>query len=312
MKIPNLIHQLFKSSAYLKAGIITLLGLVELPAIVTAEMKSIYLEDKDSHSYLITTSLDTQYIQNLLQKKICGVSSHNMNVASISFSQSEIAKMCQIAQDTYAIYFKRLSADEVENDFTHCMTQVLKKICESVNNNAGAFQFTYAFASGVLLLALTFYLYQRYNYTPPMKQNLSPILERTPDKTGASDKVDKLRKEIKKLSEEHNEDKEINVQLEKISDDINTIEEKYTCVFSLGIVNDPISMSTGLVYDKSAIRKWLERGNIKCPKSKITFTETADSLPETSETAYNEIQSALASAEEALLSIQQKQTLRLR
>ncbi|KAF3437055.1 hypothetical protein FNV43_RR19808 [Rhamnella rubrinervis] len=51
--------------------------------------------------------------------------------------------------------------------------------------------------------------------------------------------------------------------------------EDFRCPISLELMTDPVTVSTGQTYDRSSIRKWLQSGNMICPKTgeKLTNTE---------------------------------------
>ncbi|CAN6444650.1 unnamed protein product [Victoria cruziana] len=52
------------------------------------------------------------------------------------------------------------------------------------------------------------------------------------------------------------------------------IPEDYRCPISLELMRDPVTVSTGQTYDRSAITHWLETGHVTCPKSGQLLTST--------------------------------------
>ncbi|KAA8540836.1 hypothetical protein F0562_024799 [Nyssa sinensis] len=51
--------------------------------------------------------------------------------------------------------------------------------------------------------------------------------------------------------------------------------EDFRCPISLELMNDPVTVSTGQTYDRASIHKWLNAGNLLCPKTgeKLANTE---------------------------------------
>ncbi|PIN06935.1 Ubiquitin--protein ligase [Handroanthus impetiginosus] len=43
------------------------------------------------------------------------------------------------------------------------------------------------------------------------------------------------------------------------------IPTHYRCPISLDLMKDPVSLSTGITYDRDSIEKWIESGNVTCP-----------------------------------------------
>ncbi|GFP94883.1 U-box domain-containing protein 21 [Phtheirospermum japonicum] len=50
-----------------------------------------------------------------------------------------------------------------------------------------------------------------------------------------------------------------------ISDMELTIPTHFQCPISLDLMKDPVSLSTGITYDRESIEKWIESGNATCP-----------------------------------------------
>ncbi|XP_015956724.1 U-box domain-containing protein 21 [Arachis duranensis] len=61
------------------------------------------------------------------------------------------------------------------------------------------------------------------------------------------------------------------------ADDI-VIPVHFCCPVSLDIMKDPVTLSTGITYDRDSIDKWLESGNNTCPVTKQLLT-TSDMIP---------------------------------
>ncbi|EFJ37619.1 hypothetical protein SELMODRAFT_75609 [Selaginella moellendorffii] len=47
----------------------------------------------------------------------------------------------------------------------------------------------------------------------------------------------------------------------------SSIPDEYKCPISLELMRDPVIIATGQTYDRSSIQRWVEAGNITCPKS---------------------------------------------
>ncbi|KAL0332816.1 UNVERIFIED_CONTAM: U-box domain-containing protein 21 [Sesamum calycinum] len=44
-----------------------------------------------------------------------------------------------------------------------------------------------------------------------------------------------------------------------------TIPTHFRCPISLDLMKDPVTLSTGITYDRESIEKWIDAGNITCP-----------------------------------------------
>ncbi|KAJ7971683.1 RING-type E3 ubiquitin transferase [Quillaja saponaria] len=54
----------------------------------------------------------------------------------------------------------------------------------------------------------------------------------------------------------------------------------FLCPISLEIMKDPVTISTGITYDRESIEKWLFSGkNNSCPVTKQPLTESTDLTP---------------------------------
>lgn len=53
--------------------------------------------------------------------------------------------------------------------------------------------------------------------------------------------------------------------LELVSDMNLTIPSHFRCPISLDLMKDPVTLSTGITYDRESIDKWIEAGNKTCP-----------------------------------------------
>ncbi|KAK6127428.1 hypothetical protein DH2020_038817 [Rehmannia glutinosa] len=47
-----------------------------------------------------------------------------------------------------------------------------------------------------------------------------------------------------------------------------TIPTHFRCPISLDLMKDPVSLSTGITYDRESIEKWIDTGNVTCPVTK--------------------------------------------
>ncbi|KAJ8443078.1 hypothetical protein Cgig2_004283 [Carnegiea gigantea] len=56
------------------------------------------------------------------------------------------------------------------------------------------------------------------------------------------------------------------------------IPTHFRCPISLDMMKDPVTMSTGITYDRESIEKWLEAGNMTCPMTKQVL-RTLDPVP---------------------------------
>ncbi|TKY73484.1 U-box domain-containing protein 19 [Spatholobus suberectus] len=52
------------------------------------------------------------------------------------------------------------------------------------------------------------------------------------------------------------------------------VPEDFRCPISLEIMTDPVTISTGQTYNRTSIQKWLEAGNMICPKTREELTST--------------------------------------
>lgn len=57
-----------------------------------------------------------------------------------------------------------------------------------------------------------------------------------------------------------------------------TIPDHFRCPISLDLMKDPVTLSTGITYDRENIEKWIESGNDKCPITKQVLT-SLESIP---------------------------------
>lgn len=57
-----------------------------------------------------------------------------------------------------------------------------------------------------------------------------------------------------------------------------TIPSYFRCPVSLDLMKDPVTLSTGITYDRESIEKWVESGNKTCPVTNQTLP-TSDQIP---------------------------------
>ncbi|KAG2715231.1 hypothetical protein I3760_03G067400 [Carya illinoinensis] len=57
-----------------------------------------------------------------------------------------------------------------------------------------------------------------------------------------------------------------------------TIPSHFQCPISLDLMKDPVTLSTGITYDRESIEKWIEAGNQTCPASNQVLT-SLDQIP---------------------------------
>lgn len=57
-----------------------------------------------------------------------------------------------------------------------------------------------------------------------------------------------------------------------------TIPAHFRCPISLDLMKDPVTLSTGITYDRDSIEKWIESGNQTCPVTNQLLT-TFDQIP---------------------------------
>ncbi|KAL3613528.1 hypothetical protein CASFOL_042561 [Castilleja foliolosa] len=63
-----------------------------------------------------------------------------------------------------------------------------------------------------------------------------------------------------------------------ISDMELTIPTHFICPISLDLMKDPVSLSTGITYDRESIEKWIDLGKAKCPVTN-QFLRNIDQIP---------------------------------
>ncbi|MED6136931.1 hypothetical protein PIB30_060272 [Stylosanthes scabra] len=57
-----------------------------------------------------------------------------------------------------------------------------------------------------------------------------------------------------------------------------SVPSHFRCPVSLDLMKDPVTVSTGITYDRDSIEKWIEEGNNTCPVTKRVLT-TFDMIP---------------------------------
>lgn len=57
-----------------------------------------------------------------------------------------------------------------------------------------------------------------------------------------------------------------------------TIPSLFKCPISLDVMNSPVSLSTGVTYDRSSIQRWLDSGHNTCPAT-MQILQTKDFVP---------------------------------
>ncbi|KAK8655676.1 hypothetical protein V6N13_108248 [Hibiscus sabdariffa] len=65
-----------------------------------------------------------------------------------------------------------------------------------------------------------------------------------------------------KLEQQGNENGEIEL----------TVPREFRCPISLDLMKDPVTLSTGITYDRDSIDKWIEAGNFTCPLTNQVLT----------------------------------------
>ncbi|GAV74212.1 U-box domain-containing protein [Cephalotus follicularis] len=56
------------------------------------------------------------------------------------------------------------------------------------------------------------------------------------------------------------------------------IPNHFRCPISLDLMKDPVTLSTGITYDRESIEKWIEAGNFTCPVT-VRVLESLDPIP---------------------------------
>ncbi|OIT19084.1 PREDICTED: U-box domain-containing protein 21-like [Nicotiana attenuata] len=68
-----------------------------------------------------------------------------------------------------------------------------------------------------------------------------------------------------------------------LMEDITSMElvipRHYTCPISLDLMKDPVTLSTGITYDRENIEKWIEAGNQTCPITNQTLRNIGEPIP---------------------------------
>lgn len=57
-----------------------------------------------------------------------------------------------------------------------------------------------------------------------------------------------------------------------------TIPSHFRCPISLDLMKDPVTLSTGITYDRASIETWIEGGNFSCPVTNQPL-HSFDSIP---------------------------------
>ncbi|KAG4955140.1 U-box domain-containing protein 20 [Glycine soja] len=57
------------------------------------------------------------------------------------------------------------------------------------------------------------------------------------------------------------------------------IPTHFRCPVTLDMMKDPVTVSTGITYDRDSIEKWIESGNRTCPVTKTELTSLDDMIP---------------------------------
>ncbi|CAH2066678.1 unnamed protein product [Thlaspi arvense] len=71
---------------------------------------------------------------------------------------------------------------------------------------------------------------------------------------------ERLEKEVAKSNDDDDDD-------DSKSSDKLTIPEDFLCPISLELMKDPAIVSTGQTYERSYIQRWIDCGNLRCPKT---------------------------------------------
>ncbi|WCJ33659.1 U-box domain-containing protein 21 [Euphorbia peplus] len=81
----------------------------------------------------------------------------------------------------------------------------------------------------------------------------------------------KRRRAARRASKQHIED-------ENPGEMELAIPKDFRCPISLELMKDPVTVSTGITYDRENIDKWIERGNLNCPVTNQRFN-SLDPIP---------------------------------
>ncbi|KAK7317195.1 hypothetical protein RJT34_01208 [Clitoria ternatea] len=79
------------------------------------------------------------------------------------------------------------------------------------------------------------------------------------------------------LSKEARSNAEVSIS---ISISTCVVPEDFRCPISLELMTDPVTISTGQTYNRASIQRWLQAGNMTCPKTGETLT-TIELFPNT-------------------------------
>lgn len=78
----------------------------------------------------------------------------------------------------------------------------------------------------------------------------------------------------RRASRRGGKDDQSNIMMEKELQ----IPSHFRCPISLDLMKDPVTLSTGITYDRESIEKWMEAGNFKCPTTNQVLT-SAEPVP---------------------------------
>ncbi|KAK6942951.1 Armadillo [Dillenia turbinata] len=65
-----------------------------------------------------------------------------------------------------------------------------------------------------------------------------------------------------------------NVEKNNLNARLPAVPDDFRCPISLELMKDPVIISTGQTYERACIKKWLEAGNVTCPKTQQIISNT--------------------------------------
>lgn len=202
--------------------------------------------------------------------------------------------------NTLAIY---VSADAPQDDsFIRCIYKYLVDECHENSNQS--------FKNGVLYFAIVipamFLLFQALQYrhkrSPAQRQNAPQDHSDIETNTGFSQRLAKIKENLLALQNEAKESMEI----QQLTKDMTVFEEKFQCPGTKPkhLMDIPITMSTGVTYNKKFIVAAFRDNNTTCPKTNKPFSENLNTLPAVDVIIKNDIQRRLQDFEQRIKHLQ--------
>lgn len=251
--------------------------------------QNISISGPDGAECLIQSYIRSNEIMTMLKSGVCEAVTHD----PIDQAYTEVAHLCERIPahmrgwhgtprfNTLRLYTATNTNQNIK--FMRCLYQFLAEQCREDGAPQYQRDMIFFLAFMVTMGIAWRWLRARHHFVVEQKPNEEKTVETVVHDTNntlLSDKFAQLKNEFLTLESETKD----NPKVLSIKQEIAAFEIKYNCPATINpqhIMNIPITMSSGITYDKKSIINLFQSGVYECPVKKIAFYERLNTLPST-------------------------------